>query len=250
MKNIWIIGSSSGIGLELLSIYLKQDYKIIASARTIETSKELLALQKKYPTKLNLLDIDVSNIQSVEEAVKKTFNIFDKIDITIFNAAVYEVMSMEKWNIKHYENMTNINYLGALRLTTTLVPFYEKQGFGRLVFNASLSSYFGLLYGGGYSASKAALVNFAQSIQAELIVKNIEIQIINHGFVKTRLTQKNDFEMPDLITSEVAAKNIYEGINKKYSFEIRFPFKISLFLRLMAMLPYRISLAINKKLLK
>jgi short-subunit dehydrogenase len=250
MKNIWIIGSSSGIGLDLLKIYLKLDYKIIASSRTIESSEEILTLQKKYPPKLTLLNIDVSNTTSVEKSVQKLFSIFDKIDITIFNAAVYEVMRVEKWDIKHFEEMTNINYLGALRVTTSLIPFYEKQGFGRLVFNASLSSYFGLPYGGGYSASKAALVNFAQSIQAELIVKNIEIQIINHGFVQTRLTQKNNFEMPDLITSEEAAKNIYEGVNRKYSFEIRFPFKISLFLRLMAILPYKISLIINKKLLK
>lgn len=250
MKNIWIIGSSSGIGLDLLKIYLKSDYKIIASARTIESTEEILTLKKNYPEKLTLIDIDVSDTSNVEKSVQKVFSIFNKIDITIFNAAIYEVMPIQNWDIKHFENMTNINYLGALRITTSLIPFYEKQGFGHLVFNASLSSYFGLPYGGGYSASKAALVNFAQSIQAELIVKNIQIQIINHGFVKTRLTQKNDFEMPDLITSKEAAKNIYEGINKKYSFEIRFPFKISLFLRLMAMLPYKISLAINKRLLK
>lgn len=207
-------------------------------------------LKKQYKDKLRVLNTDVSNFELLQDSTKEVFSYFKQVDMVIFNAGVYEAMKYDKWQIAHFENMTNINYLGAVRVLDTLIPYFKAQGFGRCVFNASLSSYFGLPYGGAYSASKAALVNFAQSIQPELLNENINIQIINHGFVKTRLTDKNDFDMPQLMSSVDAAKNIYQGLDDEYSFEIRFPFKLSLFLRVLNYLPYKLSLAITRKLLK
>jgi len=249
-KNIWIIGSSSGIGFELAKLYLQNGYNVIASSRNASHSIELNELQKNYKKNLDIINTDVTDTLSIEHSVKEIFQTYITVDSIVFNAGVYEVMPCDKWDINHFENMTNINYLGSIRLIKTLLPYLEKQGFGKCVFNASLSSYFGLPYGGAYSASKAALVNFAQSIQPELLEKNIQIQIINHGFVKTRLTQKNDFDMPELMEAKTAALNIYKGIESTYKFEIRFPFKLSLFLRVLNYLPYKLSLAITRKLLK
>ncbi len=112
-----------------------------------------------------------------------------------------------------------------------------------------MSSYFGLPQGGGYSAPKAALVNLAQALHPELDLLNIKLQIINHGFVKTRLTDKNSFEMPQLMTPLFTAEKILEGIEKSNSFEIRFPFILSLFLRTLRFLPYKVSLALTKKMI-
>jgi len=248
-KNIWIIGSSSGIGLNLVKEFLKDGSNVIASARSAESSTALNELKKKYEN-LFLLNVDVSNIESIINTTKEIFSINDHLDTVFFNAGVYESMKYNEWNIKDFENMTNINYLGAVRVLNTLIPYFEKQGFGHCVFNASLSTYFGLPYGGAYSASKSALVNFAQSIQPELLAKNIQIQIINHGFVKTRLTAKNDFDMPELMDPEDAAKQIYNNLNDTYKFEIRFPYKLSLFLRFLNLLPYKLSLSITKRFLK
>ena len=105
-------------------------------------------------------------------------------------------------------------------------------------------------YGVAYSASKAALVTLAQSIQPELLRKNIYLQIVNHGFVKTRLTAKNDFDMPQLMQPEIAAKKIFEQFDKPYRFEISFPFILSKFLRLISLVPYKLSFSITKKFLK
>ncbi|MBU0924474.1 SDR family NAD(P)-dependent oxidoreductase, partial [bacterium] len=194
---------------------------------------------------------DVSDNQSVIKSVDEAFNIFNDIDICFFNAGVYESMNIEQWDISNFESMININYLGAVRILKPLVSYLEKQKKeSKVILNASLSSYFGLPYGGAYSASKAALVNLAQSIQPELSKKNINVQIINHGFVKTRLTSKNDFDMPQLMNSDIAAKKIFEQVNKPYRFEIAFPFILSKFLRLISLLPYKLSFSISKKFLK
>lgn len=250
-KKVWIIGASSGIGLDLVKLWLQNNYQVIASSRNIENSDELLKLKSIYTNNLELLNIDVLDNENVIKSVTEAYNIFNGLDICFFNAGVYESMTYEQWDISNFESMININYLGAIRVLKPLIAFLEKQKHkSTIVLNASLSSYFGLPYGGAYSASKAALVNFAQAIQPELQRKNIYVQIINHGFVKTRLTAKNDFEMPQLMEVNYAARKIFDELNKPYKFEISFPFVLSKFLRLISLLPYKLSFSICKKFLK
>ncbi len=248
-KRIWIIGGSSGIGLELVKQWLQEGFLVITSARNASSTKELLALKKIYEKQLQIVDIDVTSTESVKKAVPQAWKRFEGIDVWFYNAAVYEVMSTEEWNVEHFEAMMQINYMGAVRVMNDLLPYFEKEGEGRWIWNASLSSYFGLPLGGGYSAPKAALVNLAEALQPELMAKGIELQIINHGFVKTRLTHKNTFEMPELMSPEEAAEKIVESTQNAYRFEIHFPFKLSTFLQSLRLMPYRISLALTKKML-
>lgn len=248
-KKIWIIGGSSGIGLELVKLYLHAEDKVIVSARSATSSKELMELRLQYTQTLTLLNMDVTQTQSVVDATHKAWEAYGGLELCFYNAGAYESMKMQDWNMEHFELMNQTNYLGALRLVTTLAPFFETQKRGNFVFNLSISSYFGLPYGGGYSAPKAALLNFCESIQPELILKNIKVQVINHGFVKTRLTAKNDFEMPQLLEPHEAAAKIYYELSKPYKFEIRFPFLLTAFLNLLKMLPYKIAFAFTSKAL-
>ncbi len=248
-KRIWIVGGSSGIGLELVKKWLLDGNFVISSARSSSTTKDLLALKHVYESQLQIVDINVTSMESVKKAVPQAWKCFDGIDVWFYNAAVYEVMSIEEWNVEHFEAMMQINYMGAVRVMSELLPYFERKEEGRWIWNASLSSYFGLPLGGGYSAPKAALLNLAESLQPELSAKGIELQVINHGFVKTRLTQKNSFDMPELMTPEEAAENIIKGTKKTYRFEIHFPFKLSTFLQTLRLLPYRASLAMTKKML-
>ncbi len=248
-QRIWIVGASSGIGLELVKIWLSQGHFVVVSARHASQTKELLSLKHIYEAQLQIVDVDVTSVDSVSKAVHQAWNRFDGIDLWFYNAAVYEVMSVKEWSVAHFEAMMQVNYMGAVRVMSQLMPYFERVGEGRWIWNASLSSYFGLPLGGGYSAPKAALVNLAEALQPELKVKGIELQLINHGFVKTRLTQKNTFEMPELMSPEEAAQKIAQEIQKPYRFEIHFPFKLSTFLQALRLLPYKISLALTKKML-
>jgi short-subunit dehydrogenase len=251
VKRVWIIGASSGIGLELVKLWLDNNFQVVASARDIESLPKLLELKSKYSTNLELINIDVLDNENVQKSVYKAFNVFNGLDICFYNVGIYESMSYEQWDISNFESMININYLGVLRVLKPLITYLEKQEHkSNIVLNASLASYFGLPYGGAYSASKAALVNLAQSLQPELQRKNIYLQIINHGFVKTRLTAKNDFEMPQLMEVDFAARKIFDELNKSYKFEISFPFVLSKFLRILSFIPYGLSFSITKKFLK
>ncbi len=248
-QRIWIVGSSSGIGLELVKKWLIEGNYVVASARQASNAKELLALKHIYEEHLQIVDVDVTSIDSVSKAVHQAWNRFDGLDIWFYNAAVYEVMSEEEWDVSHFEAMMQVNYMGAVKVMSKIIPYFKEQKYGRWIWNASLSSYFGLPLGGGYSAPKAALVNLAESLQPELMTKGVELQVINHGFVKTRLTQKNSFDMPELMSPEEAAHKITEEIQKRYHFEIHFPFKLSTFLQTLRLLPYKLSLAMTKKML-
>jgi short-subunit dehydrogenase len=248
-KRIWIVGGSSGIGLELVKKWLQEGMYVITSARKASSTKELLALKQIYEKHIQIIDMDVTSMESVKKAVPQAWKRFEGIDVWFYNAAVYEVMSTKEWNVDHFESMMQINYMGAVRVMNELLPYFDKKGEGRWIWNASLSSYFGLPLGGGYSAPKAALVNLAEALHPELKAKGIDLQIINHGFVKTKLTAKNTFEMPELMEPDEAARRIIQGIEKKDHFEIHFPFKLSTVLQLLKLLPYRVSLAMTKKML-
>ena len=249
-KRIWIVGGSSGIGFELVKLCLKNNYKLVVSSRNATKTYALLELKVLYPQTIYILDMDVSQKQTLEEKTKEAWDIYEGLDIWFYNAGAYDVMGIDSWDSEKFEQMNEVNYLGVVRLMNSLIPYFKKSKKGHWVWNASLSSYFGLPQGGAYSAPKAALVNLAQSIQPELDLLDIKLQIINHGFVKTRLTDKNSFDMPQLMQADFTAQTILEEIESSYTFEIRFPFLLSYFLRLLSLLPYKLSLALTKRSLK
>ena len=246
-KTIWIVGGSSGIGLELVKLCLKNNYNIVVSSRNSLKTKELLNLKNTLPEQIHILDLDVTNKENIKEKVKEAWNCFNGIDIWFYNAGSYDVMNIDSWDSEKFEQMNEVNYLGVTRLMTELIPYFKNSNKGHWVWNSSLSSYFGLPHAGAYSAPKAALVNLAQSIQPELSSLNIKLQIINHGFVKTKLTDKNKFEMPQLMEADFTAAKILNGIENSTSFEIRFPFILSLVLRIINLLPYSLALALTKR---
>jgi short-subunit dehydrogenase len=248
-KRIWIIGGSTGIGLELVKNYLTNNDSVVVSSRSAVNSGELNELQIFYAKKLVLINIDVSNTSSVINVTKEAWNAFSGIDLCIYNAGIYESMQVDGWNIEYFEQMMQTNYLGGVRITNALAPLFLENGEGSLAFNISVASYFGLPYASGYSAPKAALLNFCESIQPEFKEKNIDVQVINHGFVKTRLTVKNKFWMPQLLEPETAADIIFEKLEYSKNFEIKFPFILSSFLHLLRVLPYKISLYFTSKVL-
>lgn len=248
-KRIWIVGGSTGIGLELVQLCLESNYYVIASSRNATKNDSLLMLKDEYQEKIKLIDIDVSSKEKIHNCVNEAWNTYEGLDIWFYNAGAYEVMSINEWNIEKFEEMNEVNYLGVIRLMSELLPYFKKQKRGHWVWNSSLSASFGLPQGGGYSAPKAALVNLAQSIQPELDLLKIDLQIINHGFVKTRLTDKNKFEMPQLMQPKFTAEKIFEGIQNPKSFEIRFPFLLASFLSMLKIMPYKMSLYLTKRMI-
>ncbi|WP_029408495.1 SDR family oxidoreductase [Thiomicrorhabdus sp. Milos-T2] len=252
-QRIWVVGASEGIGLELVKQLLTEEHQLVVSARNAETHTNLLDLQIKHPDKLALLNCDVTQKQNLKEITDQAWSVFKGLDSWIYNAGVYKPMRLKEWDIEAFESMNQVNYLGAVYLMNHLLPLFMSEATSHKkpiwLWNISLASDFGLPYGGGYSAPKAALQNLAEALQPELQQSGIELKVINHGFVKTRLTAKNDFTMLGLMAPKEAAIKIHQAL-KNHRFETRFPFNLSLVLATLKRLPKSWALAITKKALK
>lgn len=249
-QRIWLVGASQGIGFELVKIWLGQGHQVIASARQAEQSADLAQLQQRFAGQLQCLNVDVSDAQDCAAQAQHAWSLFDGLDMWFYNVGAYQPMTCEEWDWSAFMQMNQSNYLGVVALMLPLHTLFKEQGHGRWIWNASLASYFGLPYGGGYSAPKAALVNLAQALQPELAVQQIGLQIINHGFVRTRLTEKNKFAMPGLLEPEQAAAQIAQALDRSSHFEIRFPWRLRIVLSLFKLMPYSWSLALTRKMLR
>ena len=136
-------------------------------------------------------------------------------------------------------SLVETNLIGALNASAVLVPAFCRSSHGAIAIVSSVAGYGGLPSSLVYGATKAALINFAETLYLDLAPRGIGVYLVNPGFVKTPLTDRNEFKMPALISAKEAAKEMIEGFENG-KFEIHFPKRFTLWLKLLRLLPYRI----------
>lgn len=240
-QRIWIIGASSGIGYEIAKNLHESGADLILSARRKEELEKLnTQLQGKHEVK----PLDVINHEEVKNVIDEISE--NKIDRVIFLPALYKPDSIENMDLDFAKKMLDVNIMGVFYVTKYLVEIFKKQKSGQLAICGSVAGYVGLPNGQPYSATKAAIINFVESLKAEM-PNYIDIKLISPGFVETPLTEQNKFKMPMIITSEKAANYICKGLVSK-SFEINFPKRLTYLLKFVDALPYFLKLKITKKM--
>lgn len=226
-KKYWIIGASEGLGRELSIQLSNLGVKLIISARNETRLNELSSL-----TKAKVLTLDVLDIDAIKQA-SKSVGIIDGI---IYVAGDYTPLNSTTWNVEEVDKMIAVNFTGAAKVLGFIVPKFLKQNNGHIVMIGSLSGFRGLPNAIGYGASKAAMMHLAENIKADLYKTSIKIQLINPGFIKTRLTEKNNFKMPFIMSVEDAAKRVIIAMNSN-RFQTNFPLIFSLLFRASNLLP-------------
>lgn len=242
-QNIWIIGASSGIGRELAVQLSSLGANLIISARR---EGDLKLLRKEIGSKHKIYPLDVSDTKQVKEVCSKIAKLKNGLDRVIFMPALYKPDSISNMDIEFMSKMIDVNIKGALYITKQVLPIFEKQKSGQISLCGSVAGYTGLPNGQPYSATKAAIINFAESLYVES-PEYLDVKLISPGFVTTPMTEKNDFEMPMIITTKQAAEAIIKGLDKNI-FEIHFPKKFTIVLKLISLLPYRLKLFLTKKI--
>ena len=144
----------------------------------------------------------------------------------------------------------NVNYFGTLNCVKAVEKYFKDKRNGHISIVSSIAGYRGLPNSSGYGPSKAALTNFAESIYFDFKKFNVRVSVISPGFIKTPLTDKNEFDMPFLRSPEYAADKVYKGLVNSNSFEIHFPKQLTLTLKFLRILPYKIYLFLVDKLVK
>lgn len=226
-KKYWIIGASEGLGRELAIQLSNLGVELVVSARNKVRLDEL-----SLRTKAEVISLDVLDINSV----RKAFKAVGKIDGIVYAAGDYTPLNSTSWNIDEVDKMIAINFTGAARVLGLVVPKFIAQNYGHVVMIGSLSGFRGLPNAIGYGASKAGMMHLAENIKADLYKANIKVQLINPGFIKTRLTEKNNFKMPFIMTAEDAAKHVIRAMQRNH-FQTNFPVMFSLIFRMSNFLP-------------
>ena len=226
-KKYWIIGASEGLGRELAIQLSNLGVELIISARN-----EIRLNELSLRTKAKVIPLDVLDIN----AVRKAFNAVGRIDGIVYAAGDYTPLNSTVWNIDEVDKMIAINFTGAARVLGLVVPKFIAQNYGHIVMIGSLSGFRGLPNAIGYGASKAGMMHLAENIKADLYKSNIKVQLINPGFIKTRLTEKNNFKMPFIMSAEDAAKHVIRAMRRN-RFQTNFPVMFSLIFRMTNFLP-------------
>jgi NADP-dependent 3-hydroxy acid dehydrogenase YdfG len=228
-KRYWLVGASEGLGLALAQIMSRAGVEIILSARNPDRLAEALAT---LPGPARAVPVDVADTASVVRAMAAA----GRLDGVVFLAGVYWPTKAQEWDATQVESMCDINFTGCARVMGAVIPHLVAQGHGHAVITGSLSGFRGLPGAIGYSASKAGVMALAESMYADLRGTGLQVQLANPGFIRTRLTEKNDFSMPFLMEPEGAARTMWEHMNTD-SFKISFPMVFSWLFRLSQFLP-------------
>jgi len=246
---IWITGASSGLGKELAQQYADLGHEVCASARNAQALEELAASYRNSAGSIHPFPLDVTDPENVISSFNSICVTVGMPDLCVLNAGTHTANSAVDFDAQIFRRLMEINYMGVVNCLQAAVPACISQQRGHIAVVSSVAGYQGLPNASAYGASKAALINMCEALQPELAKTGIKLQLINPGFVRTPLTDLNEFPMPFLMEVEDAAACIIRGLNGN-SFEISFPRRFTWLLKFLKILPYAIYLRMTSKLIK
>ena len=245
-KKIWITGASSGIGKALAVKFANEGWHVAISARR----KELLDGLSKTNSNISSFPLDVTKRDSCVEVFSSILRKYGDIDLCVFSTGTYDPKTEKNINLDQIENVMKVNFFGTLNCIKAVEDYLKNKKGGHIAIMSSVAGYRGLPNSSGYGPSKAALINLSESLYFDFKRYKVRISLISPGFIKTPLTDKNEFKMPFLKSPEFAANKIYSGLIKNKSFEITFPKELTIIMKIFKVLPNRIYLYLINRLTK
>ena len=232
-KVIWITGASSGIGKALAIKFAKEGWKVAISARRENLLNEIAKTYNDifpYP-------LDVTDSKKCELVFNSIKERFKNVDISVFSTGIHDPKSEKSLDLNKVRQIMEVNFFGTINSVNAVYKYYKERKSGQISIVSSVAGYRGLPAGGAYCASKSALTSFTESLNFDRKRNNVRVSLISPGFIKTPMTDQNDFPMPMIKTPEFAAEEIYNGLVKKNAFEIHFPKSFTFIMKILQILP-------------
>ncbi len=245
-KLAWITGASSGIGRAVALKLADRGWQVAVSARSVE---KLAALAADRPGLIHAYPLDITDGEALKVAVQDIERSIGTIDLALFSAGGYVRDTARRFDAQEMAKLFNLNVVGTGHALEAVMAPMIARGRGHIAVVASVAGYIGLPGGGVYGATKSALITLCEALRPQLEREGVVLQIINPGFVDTPMTRTNDFPMPFLIKEDEAADAIIKGLESK-RFEIVFPWKMKVAMKLLAAMPYGLSLAVTRRMLR
>ncbi len=244
-KKIWITGASSGIGRALAEKFAKENWKVAISARRESLLKEIAQHEN-----ISSFPLDVTDDDSVDVTFSNILKEFKDLDLCVFCSGTYDPKLEKEINKEQIKKVMNINFFGILNCIKAVEKYFKNKKDGHISIVSSIAAYRGLPNSSAYGPSKSALTNLTESLYFDFKKYNVKISLVSPGFIKTPLTDKNEFPMPFIKSPEFAANKMYNGLVKSTAFEINFPKELTIAFKLLRILPYRLYLFLIDNLVK
>lgn len=237
-RGVWIVGASSGIGAALARALRSRGARVAVSARNAEA---LASIDADL-----VLPLDVRDPEALAAAAHRARQALGRIDLAVYCAGTYRPMRADGFDLATALAHDDVNYRGALHWLAAVLPVLLEQGGGHLSLVSSVAGWRGLPQALAYGPTKAALINLAETLHIDLRDRGIGVSVVNPGFVDTPLTAGNAFAMPALLTPEQAAEAMLKGWGAG-RFDIHFPRRFTVWLRLLRCLPDRVYFAATRR---
>jgi len=234
---ILITGASSGIGAEFARQYANSQNELFLLARREEKLQQLQNELSKKCKNITLIVVDVTDFELLQTKLRE----IETVDMVILNAGIS--LGHTHTNIptiEEFKNLYNVNVLSQHAVLEMILPKMQLQKSGKVVFISSLSSLFTMPSAKVYASSKRALNAYAEGIRYKYATDGIKVITILPGFIKSELTDKNDFAMPFLLETDEAVKSMKKAIEKGKEF-YAFPLRFYLIIKLLNLLPSLLS---------
>ena len=241
-KKIWITGASSGIGKALAEKFATEGWKVAVSARR----KEILDKMSDHENIFSY-PLDVTNQDQIKNSFKNIIEDLNGLNLCVFSSGTYDPKLEQEINIEQNKFVMETNFFGVLHCIKAVETYFKNKKDGHISIVSSIAAYRGLPNSSGYGPSKAALTNLTESLYFDFKKYNVRISLVSPGFIKTPLTDKNEFPMPFIKSPEFAAKKMFNGLTKSNTFEIHFPKALTILLKIFRILPYKIYLFLIDK---
>ena len=246
MKSIWITGASSGIGKSLAIKFASEGWQVAASARREDLLNQLSDSNQNIAS----FPLDVTNRENCREVFEKIKNKYENINICFFSTGTWDPKKEKDIDIDQMKKVMDVNFFGTLNCIKSVEDHSRNKKEGIITIVSSIAGYKGLPNSTGYGPSKAALNNLAESLYFDFARYGVRVCLVSPGFIKTPMTDKNNFKMPFLKTPEYSASQIYDGLINKKNFEIHFPKQLTLILKFLKIIPDKLYFYLIGKLTK
>lgn len=248
-KIVWITGASTGIGAETALRLAQRGYRVAVTARSADKLEALSANLSAFKGKIFPYPGDVTDEAQMVRIVEKIEKDHGSIDIALLNAGSFFPDHADQFTARNCRKTFDLNVQGVANCLEPLLKKFIPRKAGHIAIVASVAGFRGLPRSLSYGPSKAALINMAEALYIECKPLGIKVQLVNPGFVRTPLTDKNDFTMPMLMEVEDAADALVRGLESS-RFEISFPRVFVLIAKAIGLLPNKIYLWLLGKALK
>jgi NAD(P)-dependent dehydrogenase (short-subunit alcohol dehydrogenase family) len=235
----WVVGASSGIGKAVALELARRGWTVAISARREEELIRIVGEAAGLPGRIVAFPLDVTDGEAAARVFGAVEAAMGPVALVFLNAGIAPYVQAPNLDLGAIRKVIDVNLYGVFAGLAAALPAMAARGRGQIAVTASVAGYHGLPRAAAYGSTKAAVIYLCEALRFDCARLGIHLQVVNPGFVRTPLTDKNDFPMPTIIGEEEAAKRTVDGFESA-RFEIAYPRRLAVVLKLVGALPYRL----------